>query len=431
MIEDYSIRNEFSVYNAQKFVEGVDQEKFYVFLGKTSDWNDESDPPTPTASEQEMISAWDNMIITKRITSFNCSLACKKNVWQSGIIYQPWDSEDGSLYEKKFFVITSDNRVYKCLDRMPNTPSTIEPTDTGITPVRLSDGYTWKFMYDISVAELSKYNDTEVIPVKYLTEDDQSLQWQVQQYAVPGTINRIEVLEGGSGYTSTPIVTITGDGTGATATAVLNGDKLSYIIMTNPGSGYTWAKVSFTGGGGSVLPTARAILSPIKGHGYNPVDELYGTSVITTVTFDGDEGGKFPIGISFRQIGLIENPMLYNTSTVADLSGANVQYTKLNISAVSGIFVEGEYLNNITTGKDQVAQIVKVDSNHIYINNIKESISANDSLQGYTSGTTCEVLTIVNPILENYSGNMFYLENRPAIEKIENQSETYRLIIKF
>lgn len=430
MIQDYSVRNEFSILNAKKFIDSVELGHMYVFLGKTYPWNDESDPLTPVSSEQEMINAWDNMIIAKRLSSANLSLAVSKNVWSSGTIYQPWDSEDGLMFEKKFFVITSNNRVYKCLDRIPNTPSTIEPTDTGVTPIRLSDGYTWKFMYDLSTADINKYNDTEVIPVKYLTEDDGSLQWQVQQYAVPGTINRIEVVNGGSGYTSTPNVTITGDGGGATATAVLSGDKISYIIITNMGSGYTWAKVTIQATG-STQATARAIISPINGHGSNAVEELYGRSVISYITFEGDEEGNFPIDITFRQIGIIAEPYLYGTTTIADLPGSMRQYTALNLGTLSGSFVEGEYINNSTTGTANVARILKVDSNKIYVNIIKEEISQNDFLVGATSGTTAEVLTVGDPILERYSGNMLYLENREAITKIENQAETYRLIVKF
>lgn len=429
MIEDYSIRNEFSIYNAQRFIDSVANQKLYIFVGKTSSWPDEDDPPTPTSSQQIMMDAWNNMLVTKRVTATNFSLAIKKHIWTSGTIYQPWDSDDGLLYDKSFFVITSDNRVYKCLDRIPNTPSTVEPTDTGVTAVRLSDGYTWKFMYDISVADMTKFKDTEVIPVKYLLSNDGSLQWQVQEYAVPGTINSIEVLNGGSGYTQSPTITITGDGTGATATGVLEGNQLKYIIMTNPGQGYTWATISISGTGSGAV--ARAIISPLKGHGWNPVEELFGCSVITTVTFDGDESGVFPIDIKFRQIGVIANPTLNGSTTIADLSGANQQYVTANMSAVSGTFVEGEYLNNTTTGVYNVAQVIKYDSNKLYLNVVKGTLSANDQLQGVTSGTTGEIITTVPHTLETFSGDMLYLENRPPITKIENQSETYRLIIKF
>lgn len=430
MIQDYSVRNEFSVYNAQHFMESIANEKVYVFLGKTSEWNDETDPPTPVSSEAAMISAWDNMFITKRLLTGSLSLAIKRNLWESGTIYYPWNSDDGLLFEKKFFVITEDNRVYKCLDAIPNTPSVIEPTDTGVTPIRLSDGYTWKFMFDISASEMAKYKDTEVIPVKYLTEDDQSLQWQVQQYAVPGTINHIDVLDGGSGYNTTPTVTITGDGTGATATAVMSGSSINYIIITNYGQGYTWAKVQIVGAS-SVPAQCEATISPIKGHGWNPVEELFGRYVISTITFENDEEGKFPIDIDFRQIGLIVNPTFYNSSTIADLSGASYQYMRLTVSGISGSFVANEYLNNTTTGQANVAQIIKVESNKIYINNIKGNITSNDHLQGATSGTSCEVITVIPPILEKYSGQMLYVENRPPIAKVEDQSETYRLVVQF
>ena len=92
MIQDYSVRNEFSILNAKKFIDSVGLGHMYVFLGKTYPWNDESDPPTPVSSEQEMINAWDNMIIAKRLSSANLSLAVSKNILSSGTIYLPWDS---------------------------------------------------------------------------------------------------------------------------------------------------------------------------------------------------------------------------------------------------------------------------------------------------------------------------------------------------
>ena len=45
---------------------------------------------------------------------------------------------------------------------------------------------------------------------------------------------------GGSGYTSVPLVTISGGGgSGATATAVVSGGAVTAIVVTNPGSGFT------------------------------------------------------------------------------------------------------------------------------------------------------------------------------------------------
>ncbi|HEY2093393.1 MAG TPA: C25 family cysteine peptidase [Thermoanaerobaculia bacterium] len=54
----------------------------------------------------------------------------------------------------------------------------------------------------------------------------------------------ISVTGGGSGYTTTPAVTILGGGgSNATASAVISGGVVTGIIVTNPGSGYTSAPV--------------------------------------------------------------------------------------------------------------------------------------------------------------------------------------------
>ena len=54
-----------------------------------------------------------------------------------------------------------------------------------------------------------------------------------------GSVDSITVDEGGHIYTGTPTVTLTGDGTGATATAIVTGGVITAINITNPGSGYT------------------------------------------------------------------------------------------------------------------------------------------------------------------------------------------------
>jgi hypothetical protein len=52
------------------------------------------------------------------------------------------------------------------------------------------------------------------------------------------------------GYTSEPTVTITGDGFGATARAILSFGRIQRIEITNPGIDYNRAVVAISGGGG-------------------------------------------------------------------------------------------------------------------------------------------------------------------------------------
>lgn len=63
-------------------------------------------------------------------------------------------------------------------------------------------------------------------------------------------VSEIQVTNAGTGYTSEPTVTITGDGVGAVATAVLTNGKITNIVISKRGINYTRALVSISGGGG-------------------------------------------------------------------------------------------------------------------------------------------------------------------------------------
>jgi autotransporter-associated beta strand protein len=76
-------------------------------------------------------------------------------------------------------------------------------------------------------------------------------------------IKRIDVGgAGGSGYIGAPVVSIesiTGTGSGATAVAVMNGDKIDHFVITNPGIGYQptdLLNVSLSGGGFATTASA-------------------------------------------------------------------------------------------------------------------------------------------------------------------------------
>jgi hypothetical protein len=64
-------------------------------------------------------------------------------------------------------------------------------------------------------------------------------------------VEAIDVKSPGSGYTTTPTVTIDGDGTGATARALIVNGALAKIEVTSAGTGYTSAVARVDGGGGS------------------------------------------------------------------------------------------------------------------------------------------------------------------------------------
>ena len=143
------------------------------------------------------------------------------------------------------------------------------------------------------------------------TMDFLSEQGNVEQTALDGAIHNIVVTEMGNSYT-VATVEITGDGTGATATAVLVAGQLSEIRMTTIGSGYTYANVSITGDNrtndpNAVNARARAIIAPPGGHGSDAVAELYADTVCL---FSGirTQSSIGSISQDFREYGIVKNP---------------------------------------------------------------------------------------------------------------------------
>lgn len=80
---------------------------------------------------------------------------------------------------------------------------------------------------------------------------------------ISGGVTGVSISAGGTGYTSAPTVTISGDGSGATAVATVVGGVVTGITVTNPGEGYTSATASLSGGDGSGA-TANVLTGEVR-----------------------------------------------------------------------------------------------------------------------------------------------------------------------
>jgi hypothetical protein len=69
--------------------------------------------------------------------------------------------------------------------------------------------------------------------------------------SVFNTLESIQIINGGSGFSSIPTITIYGDGTGATATADVTNSTITSVNITSAGLNYTQAVVVVSGGGGT------------------------------------------------------------------------------------------------------------------------------------------------------------------------------------
>jgi hypothetical protein len=103
-------------------------------------------------------------------------------------------------------------------------------------------------MFDQATTTFTDTDDSTSI-----TTWDSKYEFIVEAYSAIGPLITIEILNGGTGYTSAPTITITGGGGGqATATCTVSGGAVNSITVTAGGDGYTHEPIiTFTGGGGS------------------------------------------------------------------------------------------------------------------------------------------------------------------------------------
>lgn len=181
------ISNNFRALNAKGFIEDVRSElsNVYIGVGKATAWQDaapslsdftDSAAATPADTIDDLNQARANMVGIKLLRDNDVSHVAPRHDWAAGEIYDPWDSNDTNIYEKPFYVLTNDFKVYKCIDRETLVSVTSDvPTKVQAAPFTTADGYTWKYMYTIIAADSEKFLTRSYMPVKTLTVSTSSL----------------------------------------------------------------------------------------------------------------------------------------------------------------------------------------------------------------------------------------------------------------
>jgi len=457
------VTSKFRTLNAENFKEDIAGSSVFVALGKSDAWsNSTSDttdatPFTPYDTIDSLVEARENIFALKKLTAGDVSHVIPRHTWTTGTSYVAWDSNDPDIFDKKFYVITSEFKVYKCI-YTPGTGSTQEPTQTLTSPTAESDNYIWKYMYTVAVADAEKFLTTSYMPVKTinvesfandaaaetaLSEGDYA-QYLNQKASRDSTtaagIERIEVTAGGTGYTSAPDVFITGAGSSATATATVSNGNVTAITVTAKGTDYSTAHIVISGGGGSDA-TARAVLSPENGHGTNPVKELGAFFSAVNTLLDGTGGGDLTVGNDFRQITLVKNPFNFGTSTVSTASTLKAT-AALSFQSTTSSFQVDELITQGSGATLAQAFVVEVDTDTGYIHYSQNSKTGygnfvtGSPVSGATSGAvgtpkSSSSAFLINPEVDVHSGDIIFLENRNPIDRTASQIEDVKIIIEF
>jgi len=288
-------------------------------------------------------------------------------------------------------------------------------------------------MYTISSGLKVKFMDSTWIPVPVGANTPNPLLTS----AGYGDIEVINVTNGGTGYdpaNATISVVVTGDGVGASGTAVVSGGVITDILVANTGTNYSYANVSITSTSGSNA-AAIAFASPVGGHSFDPISELGCRNIMVTVDFNGSEGGYIPTDITYHQLGIVIQP---TTSQLSPLPANATIYsttTDLVVAPGFGTYQSDEILYQGTSlaAATFTATILSYDigNNVVKLINTTGTPITNSPVFGQTSGTTRTLLSYSVPNYTLFSGYMSFIENRSGIQRSSDGIEQFKIVLGY
>lgn len=374
-------------------------------------------------------------------------------------------------------------------------PSLDEPTFTDLEPRSAGtsgDGYIWKYLYTLKPSEVSKFETADFIPVPS-NWDSSSDNAAVRDNAVDGSIKIVTVTNRGVGlgtanrtYTRVPIK---GDGTGAECTIVVNNDqKVESVIVSSQGSGYTYGNVDLKSGNfptGTTMPSFDVIIPPKGGHGKDIYRELGAYNVLLYSRIENDnQNPDFITGNQIARVGIVESPKVSSGSLLTSDKASAVYALRLTGTGYSSasFTADSYFTQTVATGTTAVGRVVSYDqttgvlkywqdrslagfttvgvaiTNPTYGFDLTEFTSSPSSGGSLTiipsSGSNLSIntsfsgiSTVINsrtyylgqeftngialPEIKKYSGNIIYVDNRPAITRSSNQKEDIKVILQF
>ena len=527
------VTDQFRILNANNFVESVENtnNSYYVFLGlanptgaptlagygRTSDWD--SATPAPTDSFSYRAHAGDTMMFGKKISSANIRRIIRRVDWTAGSRYEIYRNDispnnqspltsANRLYDANYYVLNSDFKVYVCIDNGSSGAdpkgniSQDEPTFTDLEPSKAGnsgDGYVWKYLFTVSPSDIIKFDSTEYItvPNNWSTSTDSQIRAVRENGNSDVNLNQIKhvyIENAGTGYANGlgQEVDIIGDGTGAKARVDVVNGKITDVVVSAGGKGYSYGLVDLGTLNSNVSAAGRAKLIPIippgLGHGSDVYTELGTDKVIIYARFD-DSTKDFPVDTSFAQVGIVKNPTKIDTSTVyTDTTFSSLQAFKFSTISNTTSPLVGEEITQVLTlspnaGKvatgfvasyDKETKVMKYFTDRsLYFNKSSydhtdytgistsgrsypfESSNTANNVKGKTSNFSGSIDTSFSKSTDNPSGNklinlgvnfnaglsqseinkgsgeIIYLDNRPEIVRNSRQKEDIKIILEF
>ena len=369
-----------------------------------------------------------------------------------------------------------------------------EPTFTDLEPSRAGesgDGYVWKYLYTVSPSDIIKFDSIEYIPVPndwQTTSDAQivSVRDNGDSSVNDNQIKKVYIQNRGLGYTlqSGQTCNIIGDGSGATVSLdVDTSGRITDATVTSGGKNYTYALVDLgTTGNPGQYAQLVPIIPPSKGHGFDVYKELGADKVLIYARFD-DSTKDFPVDTKFSQVGIIKNPTVYDSTGINTSKFTSGEFSALYAMKLSGTpsgtITVGDKIQQSVTGGIAVGYVASYDvetkvlkyyqDRSLYYNptsydqtdyvglstsgkvlqfNSSNQVSkvgggfnasVDSSFVGITTTISNKIINLgvqftnglANPEINNKSGDIIYIDNRPTVTRSSRQKEDIKIILEF
>jgi hypothetical protein len=416
-----------SISSAQSFLRSItytggdaSASVYYVVLANNNEWENEPTPVNPPDNEQYLhYEAHRRFIGGKKVTADDVSHVTLRYNWTSGTVYSMYRDTDEDMYDRAFYVMTNEFNVYKCLYNNKGGASTIKPTGYSTTPFTTSDGYTWKYMYTISLGEANKFLTPVHMPVKTIISGDGSAesdrQLAVQNAAVNGSIEVIETVSVGAGYAQVAngvveaggrlTLRISGQGNPSPIDNYYNGS--SVYVISGTGAGQLRRVIDYSGATKTLTVNtafatvcntdSRVIISP-------------------TVTIIGDGEGAKAYSLVDTSSGAIANVAVIDTGS---------SYTRAQVLiTANSVHGTGATANVVISpagghGSDPIRELYadKIMLNVQFSGDIGVSANGNGYVPSNTEFRTINLLK--NPVLKVDANN-----NTISTERVANNSNS-------
>jgi hypothetical protein len=384
--------------------------------------------PDPPVDMTDADVARREIFAMKRISGADACHVIPRIVWTSGAIYSSTDYQNQTLPAQKFYAITPNGNLYKCLWNNSGGQSVVMPTSTSLHPFVTNDGYTWKYMLTLNAADDAKFGTPDWAPIRTLVADDASAQWLVQQAAIPGTIDAVIKIRSGQSYDSSTVATILGDGVGATLSISTidgfgAGGAVLKVRVASVGRDYRKASVLLSHPSG-IKALFKPLLSPPRGHGSDPISELFAFRVMIVTPFVGDESGSFLVDNPFRKIGILRSPK----TLAGKAATANVYDCRVTMTLQSPVPAMS-IGDRVTSGASFSGIIREPALNGYKLTDATGTLAPGDTV---TNGTVSDtVVSATLPAIDASTGDLAYLEHRGPTTRRATRTDFLRTVIEF